>query len=347
MERVDRRGDWAGLAVALAGHVGLVALLSLHLMQPPPLPSTEHPITVSLVQDVGLQQSAPPAAEPPSTSEAPDQGAPEEAAAPAEPAPAAAPPPPPKPAPRPEPRPEPIAPPEKPTPKPEPRPQPKPAVRPQPKAEPVARPAPVKPAPAKPAPARPAPAKPAAAPAAARPAPRPDRLASVVADAARAEAARSAAAGRGNSATATAPRPRGSRLGDNFLKGLADTPSKTPPSRTAPGAQISAAALADIGSAISRQVQPCADRQPKLGTGAERIRVAINLKLNRDGTLGAPPRVVNHDGVDGENRRYLDRVDELAIASFVACSPLRGLPANLYDVPGGWSSFTLRFNLRG
>ena len=118
-------------------------------------------------------------------------------------------------------------------------------------------------------------------------------------------------------------------------------------SKAAPGATMSGKAMADIGSAILRQVQPCADRQVNPGPGAERIRVAINLKLNRDGSLAAPPRVVNHDGIDAENRRYLDRVDDLAIATFTGCSPLRGLPADLYDVPNGWRSFTLRYKLPG
>jgi hypothetical protein len=30
------------------------------------------------------------------------------------------------------------------------------------------------------------------------------------------------------------------------------------------------------------------------------------------------------------------RVADLAVRSFVECSPLRGLPAELYDVQGGW-----------
>ncbi|MGI4947684.1 MAG: hypothetical protein ACRYHC_03180, partial [Janthinobacterium lividum] len=83
------------------------------------------------------------------------------------------------------------------------------------------------------------------------------------------------------------------------------------------------------------------------GPGAERIRVSINLKLNRDGSLAAAPRVVNHDGVDDDNRRYLDRVDDLGIAAFTGCSPLRGLPDDLYDVPGGWRNITLRYKLPG
>ena len=84
------------------------------------------------------------------------------------------------------------------------------------------------------------------------------------------------------------------------------------------------------------------------GPGAERIRVAIRLLINRDGSLAARPTVVGQPtGVDDENRRYVDRVGDLAIAAFVGCAPLTGLPAELYDVPGGWRNFTLRYKLPG
>lgn len=150
----------------------------------------------------------------------------------------------------------------------------------------------------------------------------------------------------GKQASSPTARPRGSRLGPDFLKGLADKPS-TSTSPTPRAAVIDTKALADIASAILRKVQPCADRQVKPGPGAERIRVTINLKLNRDGTLGAQPQVTAHDGVDDENRRYVARVDDLAIATFVGCAPLSGLPDELYDVPGGWHSFSLRYKLPG
>ena len=71
------------------------------------------------------------------------------------------------------------------------------------------------------------------------------------------------------------------------------------------------------------------------------------MNLNRDGSLASRPAVVGHTGVDDGNARYVDRVDDLAIASFVGCAPLRGLPADLYDVPRGWKVFSLRFKLPG
>ena len=144
----------------------------------------------------------------------------------------------------------------------------------------------------------------------------------------------------------TGERTRRPRIGDEILDGIGRDPS---PSRTrqAPAATMSAAAAADIASAIARQVQPCADRQVYPGPGSERIATELNLRLNRNGSLAGRPRVVRQTGIDDENRRYADRVADLAIRSFVECSPLRGLPAELYDVPRGWQNFTMRYRLPG
>ena len=152
--------------------------------------------------------------------------------------------------------------------------------------------------------------------------------------------------GAGSTQTASASRPRGSRLGDDFLKGLSAEPSRSTDPNP-PAQRIGAQAAANIGSAIQRQIQPCANRQVSPGPGANRIRVAINLRINRDGSLAGRPTVRGHTGVDDDNRRYVDRVDDLVIAAVVGCAPLRGLPPELYDVPGGWSNFTLRYKLPG
>lgn len=139
-------------------------------------------------------------------------------------------------------------------------------------------------------------------------------------------------------------RSRGSRIGADLLKGLGPDPSPAREVRPA-AATMSSRAAADIGSAIARQVQPCADRQVYPGPGAERIVTTINLRLNRDGSLAQRPSVGRQTGIDDENRRYADRVADLAVRSFVECAPLRGLPVELYDVPNGWRNFTLRYKL--
>jgi outer membrane biosynthesis protein TonB len=222
-------------------------------------------------------------------------------------------------APAPEPLPVPPEPmPPRPAPTPEPRPTPQPVARPTPQPQPrQALPAP-----------RPRPQPPQAQPQ--RPAPR----------AAPPRQAPAAQPPQQRSGTGTAPRTRGSGLSPDLLRGIGNDPAPSPPA-----AAMSSRAAADIGSAIARQVQPCADRQVHPGPGAERISTEIILRLNRDGSLIGRPRVGAQAGLDDENRRYADRVADLAIRSFVECAPLRGLPAELYDVPRGWRNFTLRYRL--
>jgi outer membrane biosynthesis protein TonB len=197
-------------------------------------------------------------------------------------------------------------------------------------------PAPPTPAPA-PAPPRPAPAP---TPRRATPAPAPPRPAATPPrDARPRRRPEEPRAGQ-------AQRSSGARLADLNLDGIGRDPS---PSRAqaAPAAAMSARAAADIGSAITRQVQPCADRQVDPGPGANRIVTTLNLRLNRDGSLAARPRVVRQSNVDEDNSRYAQRVSDIAIAAFTGCSPLRGLPAELYDVPRGWSNFTMNYRLPG
>lgn len=177
----------------------------------------------------------------------------------------------------------------------------------------------------KPAPqpvAKPTPPQPAAAPAPVKPAP-------------------PHAPGHTGSAAAT----HGSRLSFDFLKGVGSdpTPSKA---QQAPASVMSAEALAGITSAIRRQVQPCANRQVNPGPGANQIKVTLNLRLNRDGSLARTPTVVRTAGVNDENSRYEDRVRDLAIAAYVGCAPLHDLPDDLYQTPkGGWGNINMTYNL--
>ena len=118
-------------------------------------------------------------------------------------------------------------------------------------------------------------------------------------------------------------------------------------SNTRPAAQMTGQAAADIGSAIQRQVQPCAIRQRPPAPEAREIVTSIRLHLTRDGRLASAPQVVGQAGIDEDNRRYAELVRERAILAFRECSPLRNLPQELYDVPRGWQTFTLRFRFPG
>jgi outer membrane biosynthesis protein TonB len=134
---------------------------------------------------------------------------------------------------------------------------------------------------------------------------------------------------------------RGSRLGDDFRKGLTESPSNST-SQAPRVATVGPAQLAGLAAAIRRQVQPCADRITSPGPGAERITTKINLRMNRDGSFAASPAVVSQS-TDEDNARYGARVGELAKAAFVQCSPFE-LPPELYD---GWKNINLNYKLPG
>lgn len=302
----------AGLVLAGAAHLALLLLLSLGRREPPRTWPEPTPLEVSLVTEVAPEAQAPPAAQPPAPSIAPEQGAPEEAA------------PPPTPTPEPaKPAPSPPAP-AKPAPaKPDPAP-PKPVSAPRP--APAPKPAPVRPQPA--AAPKPAAAKPAPTPA------RPSRLAGLFPTTTT------------TGSTAGTSRPRGARLGDDFLRGLAPDAASRTPSPAAPAARAGPYPTASIVQAIARQIQPCADRQVNPGPGANRIVTTLNIRLNQDGTLAATPTRVRQTGVNDENERYAQRVIDLGVAAFKGCSPLR-LPAEYYQTAsGGWSNINYQWQLR-
>jgi len=197
---------------------------------------------------------------------------------------------------------------------------------PQPKAAPPPKPAPASPKP----PEKPAVKKPDAAKAP------PTREATTAAKPAKV-AAQAAGAG-----TKPGKRPRGGDLAA-VMAGVGAQPSKSP-SQVPQAATMSAQAAMDIGSKINQQVQPCANRQVSPGPGAEFVNVIVTLKINRDGTLAARPVARPRTDADA-GKRYLEQVQDRAIATFMGCAPLRGLPLELYDVRGGWKDFDMTYHL--
>lgn len=354
------RSEKVGLGVAGAGHLILFGLLSVGFLSTPnPEKLKQQPIDVSLVKDVGLEATAPQAVEEPAQSIAPETGEPDDAAPPVPPEQAPAPEPAPAP-PQPQPKPAPPEPAPKPAPKPKPAP-PKPAPAPKPAEKPKPRPNPAaeRAAAQKAAAAREAAEKKAAAAAKAKAAAEAkakaaadakakaaaDAKAKAAADAKAKAAAAAKARGSGSDSDSKSARPRGGRLGDDFLKGLTSEPSKSR-SQTPRAAKIDATALASIVQAIARQIQPCADRQVDPGPGANEIVTTLNLRLNENGTLAATPTMVRQTGVTAQNERYAQRVKDLGIAAFKGCSPLK-LPPEYYDTPnGGWNNINFKWKLR-
>lgn len=340
------RSDKIGLSVAGAGHVLLLAALSFSLLQRPAIEIPKQAtIDVSLVDDVALTSSTRSPAQP-STALAPELGPVEDAApAPAptpEPAakPEPAPPPPapkvqpqPKPEPRPEPRPIP-----KPVPKPTPAPKPvadAPAKKPEPKhtpPKPVATPAPEKKAEHKPTPAKAAPAKPAAKPSTTTSATS-SKSTKPSATAAKPDS-KSTASGSGKASAA-----HGSRLGPNFLKGIADD-SPAPP-KAASAAPLGEAEKRALNSEISRQLKP----KWKAPTGADvdQLVTILRWRLNPDGTLASGPELVEQTGQTDTNRPQQQLHIEAAIRAVRAAAPF-DLPPQYYS---SWKNIVaFRFDKR-
>lgn len=145
-------------------------------------------------------------------------------------------------------------------------------------------------------------------------------------------------------ARTTPAKPFVSRIGADFLKGIPDPPSSGPPRPAA--ARFDVAAKASVSDAIRRQIQPCANDQPFVGEGANRITLLLNLRLDRSGRLQGSPSVVSVSGVDEDNGRYVDVVKDQARRVYAQCSPLR-LPADLYSTPdGGWSNINIRYRVK-
>ena len=142
------------------------------------------------------------------------------------------------------------------------------------------------------------------------------------------------------------PAPRVSRIGDDFLKGIAESPARSNAPAQAAAATFSAAAKANVAQAIKKQIQPCADRQNYIGEGAERIVLSINLRLGRNGRLTRPLQFTNVTGEDDDNARYVELVKDQARRVYTDCSPLR-LPAELYQTPqGGWGNINLTYRVQ-
>lgn len=317
MERAEK----IGLGVATAGHVLLFGLLSAgFLATPNPLKLKTPPMEVSMVDEVALQSTAPKiSAAPPPPSIAPEEGPTQDA----------------KPSPEPEILPEPAPETVPAPPKPQPKPQPKPVPKPTPPKE-VAKPAPTKPKPARPkkevakvAPKpKPAPEKPVAKakPTPAKPKP---AAAAPAKSAAKAPAKTRTDAPTRASGQGKADKPKGSLLGNDFLKGIdtnADAPRRPP--APAPAAAMGPAQKSALNSEIRRQLKP--HWKAPTGADAELLRTELRVELSKDGSVIGTPDVVRQTGITASNKTQAKLHAEQAIKAVRLASPFK-LPPQFYD----------------
>lgn len=208
-----------------------------------------------------------------------------------------------------------------------------------PRPEPVARPAPK--AAAKPVPrpvARPAP-RPTPRP---RPSPKaaPVSRAQPKAPTARPSPAAKPAA-RPSAAARPAERAGGSRIGDDFLKGVPGARStgaaRNPPAQAA-GPQVQASLL----GAISRALKPHWQGKVPEGADSEKLVTVLRWSLNRDGSLSGAPQLLRQEGITDANRPQAARHAEQAIRAVQLAAPF-DLPEQYYDT---WKRVTIRFDKR-
>jgi type IV secretory pathway VirB10-like protein len=134
-------------------------------------------------------------------------------------------------------------------------------------------------------------------------------------------------------------KPRGTRLGPDFLKGI--SPEKSAGKAATPrAAVVDARALAGLAAAIAAQVKPCYV-VPAGGTDAGNIVTVLRLRFKPDGSTATTPSVAEQSGVTAANAGYARQMGEAAKRAVLRCSPLR-LPAELYE--GGWEDIEFVFN---
>jgi outer membrane biosynthesis protein TonB len=131
-------------------------------------------------------------------------------------------------------------------------------------------------------------------------------------------------------------RTTGSKLGPDFLKGIA-APSAG--KGTTARASITGPAMNGLAAAIKRQVQPCYDLGALGGTPAMQIVTVLQIRFNKDGSVQSA-QVTEQTGVDGSNARYKQQMAEVSRAAVLRCSPLK-LPVELYA--GGWENIEMGF----
>lgn len=189
-----------------------------------------------------------------------------------------------------------------------------PAPQPQPQSQPVTvatqPPVAVAPAPApNPVRVQPAPAPPKAQPVRAAPSPAPAK-----------------AQPPAKPATKPATKPGGSRIGADFLKGVAAPAASS--GQGTPAAAIGPAVRSSLAGAISRQLKP--RWVAPQGADAELLVTILAWDMNPDGSLKGAPHVVRQEGITDANRAQASRHAEQAIRAVRLAAPF-DLPDQYYD----------------
>ena len=102
---------------------------------------------------------------------------------------------------------------------------------------------------------------------------------------------------------------------------------------------LSAADIAELARTLRDAVARCWNPPPGWTNPAE-VRVVLQFRLNRDGTVQGLPQIV-----EAPTGRYAQAAPDSAQRAVYVCAPYQ-LPAELYDGPNGWHEVRMTFDPR-
>jgi len=123
------------------------------------------------------------------------------------------------------------------------------------------------------------------------------------------------------------PKPRGSRLGDDFLKGVTDAPSVSRNQNIA-AEKASASAVASLQRELYRLVKQ--KWRPPTGADAELLRTKVTARLDPEGRIIGTPTATT-TGITPSNRSQVEIHQERAIAAVQLAAPYTTFPEKFYD----------------
>ncbi len=121
--------------------------------------------------------------------------------------------------------------------------------------------------------------------------------------------------------------PKGSRLGDDFLKGVTDAPSVSR-SQSPRAEAIGPAAKASLQQELYRRLKP--HWQPPTGADAEKLRTTVTARLDEYGNIVGTPSA-RTTGQTASNRNQVALHQERAIAAVRLAAPYSTFPSQYYD----------------
>lgn len=121
--------------------------------------------------------------------------------------------------------------------------------------------------------------------------------------------------------------PRGARLGNDFLKGVSERPTKG--TAQAPRAANDGALQVSLGRALLQQLRPFWQSAVPSGADVELLRTTVDVRLHRDGSV-ASVRVVDTTGQTASNRNQVRLHQEAAVKAVRLAAPFV-FPSEQYD----------------